>query len=64
MKFASGILPYSPAERDADLKPRRKAVERGVIRRKACPSGQRYDIEGTEESRELDRRRLGEPESA
>jgi hypothetical protein len=43
MKFASGLTPYTEAERVADAERRIAALRLGVTRRNAIRSGQRYD---------------------
>jgi len=60
MKFASGLIPYTDAERERDEEVRRKARNIGVVRRKATPSGQRYDQPGSALSKRLWARIVGE----
>jgi hypothetical protein len=61
MIFQSGLKPYTEAEREADAEPRRAKRKVDTERRKACPSGQRYDVPATQKSIELHRRKIGEP---
>jgi hypothetical protein len=58
--FYSGIMPISDAERaqwDAD---RRQLLDKGLVRRRVCASGQNYDVPGTPESKRRDEQILGE----
>lgn len=57
--FASGLIPYTDAERRADEEARRVLIWRGVARRLAAPRGS-YDQPGTAQSRERDLRIMGE----
>ena len=60
MKFKSGLVPFTEAEREACSAKRRASVKRGVIRRNATPSGQHYDRKPTEADKARDLRILGE----
>ena len=59
-QFYSGLLPISERERaqwDAD---RRQLLDKGLVRRRVCASGQNYDVPGTPESKRRDEQILGE----
>lgn len=60
MTFKSSALPYTQAEREADAAQARAQVDRGVKRRQACPSGQRYNIAPSKGWRKLWLRVVGE----
>ena len=60
MKFASGLIAYSQAERDADSEAMREAVKRTHARRKVMVSGQDYESPANAATEARDRRILGE----
>jgi hypothetical protein len=60
MKFFSGLMPYTDAERAADRAEREVLRAREATRRKACRTDQNYDQPGTAESRKQDLRIIGE----
>jgi hypothetical protein len=59
-RFYSGLLPISDAERAQWAADRRESLDRGVVRRRVCASGQNYDVPGTPESKRRDDAILGE----
>jgi hypothetical protein len=62
--FASGLTPYSQAERDRDRESAARGQRTAFVRRQSLQSGQRYDQSGTAESRAKDLRILGEKPEA
>jgi len=63
MKFASA-LPFTDQERthclDLKAEAQSRARQREHTRRKACPSGQRYDLPPNPQQRAVDLRKVGE----
>jgi len=62
--FASGLTPYSQAERDRDQRASASGQRKAFVRRRSLQSGQRYDQQGTSQSRAKDLRILGEKPEA
>ena len=60
MKYASGLKPYTPAEREQDAAERRAMKRRERIRQQALLSGQPYFLPGTPATRRRDLRMMGE----
>jgi hypothetical protein len=58
-KFASGLLPYTAAERERDDEARLRRQSVQLARRRAAPHG-RYDRAPSPQTRERDLRILGE----
>jgi hypothetical protein len=58
--FASGLIPYSEAERERDREGERRELRIVGTRRRALISGRHYDQPGTPESRARDLRVIGE----
>ena len=58
--FCSGLLPISERERAEWAADRRELLEKGLVRRRVCASGQNYDVPGTPESKRRDEQILGE----
>ena len=63
MKFASG-LPITEAERVADEAAFRTKLARDLVRRRAVHSLKAYEIPPSDQSKALDKRRLGESDDA
>lgn len=57
--FASGLVPYSEHERERADESKRRRLRRGLIRRRVTQHGH-YDVPGTEDSKKLDLRKMGE----
>jgi hypothetical protein len=64
MKFASALIPYTDAEREADAAMLKAVHERRQARRKSVHSLKAYEIPPSDQSKALDKRRLGESDDA
>ena len=60
MTFASGLNPYTQEERDADQARWLERVAKGLARRKACSSFNRYDLTPDPKEIALAKRIVGE----
>jgi hypothetical protein len=59
VKFASGLIAYTEAERQADAVAKHNRVKTAINRRNAAPKGN-YSRQGSPETRARDLRILGE----
>ena len=57
--FVSGTRPYSEDERERDRAAAQRATSLQVVRRKATPSGQRYNTQITQANRRATNRMVG-----